>query len=116
MKSRLFAELGERPRAVEGCCIQRAARQAGLLLLRGVEYRGVLAVSQVNLIIPFLIDQCQQRCCTLFQGAQAKAERARYFWERLRALFLDFQLPDWETLYRALAFGYHGELVLYDTS
>ena len=38
LKSRLFAEHGERPRAVEGCCIQRATRQAGLLLLRGVEY------------------------------------------------------------------------------
>ena len=59
------------------------------------------------MMLAFLIDQCQQRCCALFQAAQAKAERARYFWERLRALFLDFQLPDWETLYRALAFGHH---------
>ena len=39
MKSRLFAELGELPRAMDGCCIQRVTRQAGLLLLRGVEYR-----------------------------------------------------------------------------
>ncbi len=45
-----------------------------------------------------------------------RAGRARYFWERLRALFLDFELPDWETLYRALAFGYRGTLEVYDTS
>ena len=36
------------------------------------------------MMLAFLIDQCQQRCCALFQAAQAKAERARYFWERLR--------------------------------
>ena len=69
------------------------------------------------MMLAFLIDQCQQRCCTLFQGAQAKAERARYFWERLRALFLGYRLPDWEALYGAIAFGYHrSTLVVYDTS
>ena len=73
-------------------------------------------VSAYLMMLAFLIDQCQQRGCALFQAARHKAERARYFWERLRVLFLDFRLPDWETLYRAIAFGYHGELVLYDTS
>ena len=68
------------------------------------------------MMLAFLIDQCQQRCCALFQAAQAKAERARYFWERLRALFLTFPLVDWEMLYRALAFGYRSEIILHDTS
>ena len=69
------------------------------------------------MMLAFLIDQCQQRGCALFQAAQAKAGRARYFWERLRALFLDFQLPDWETLYRALAFGHRAPVPIpLDTS
>ena len=69
------------------------------------------------MMLAFLIDQCQQRCCALFQAAQAKAGRARYFWERLRALFVDFQLPDWETLYRALAFGHRAPVPIpLDTS
>ena len=69
------------------------------------------------MMLAFLIDQCQQRCCTLFQGAQAKVGRARYFWERLRALFLDFQLPDRETLYRTLAFGHRAPVPIpLDTS
>ena len=33
------------------------------------------------MMLAFLIDQCQQRCCALFESAQAKAERARYFWD-----------------------------------
>ena len=65
----------------------------------------------------FLIDQCQQRCCALFHKAQRKAERPRYFWNKVRGLFLDYECADWETLYGAIAFGYHrSALVVYDTS
>ena len=68
------------------------------------------------MMLAFLLDQTQQRCCALFHKARNKAERARYFWERLRALFMTFPLADWETLYQAIAFGYRGELVVHDTS
>ncbi len=62
------------------------------------------------MMLAFLIDQIQQRCCRLFRAAQAKAGRARYFWEQLRAMFLEFVLPDWETLYRSLAFGHRRQV------
>ena len=69
------------------------------------------------MMLAFLLDQVQQHCCTLFQKAQRKAERARYFWNKVRVLFLDDECADWETLYGALAFGYHrSTLVVYDTS
>ena len=69
------------------------------------------------MMLAFLIDQVQQRCCTLFQAAQAKAERVRYFWNKVRALFVNYECADWETLYGAIAFGYHrSTLVVYDTS
>ena len=51
------------------------------------------------MMLAFLIDQIQQRCCKLFQQAQTKAKRPIYFWEKVRALFLDYFLKDWETLY-----------------
>ena len=62
------------------------------------------------MMLAFLIDPVQQRCCRLFRAAQARAGRASYFWERLRALFLHWVLPDWETLYRSLAFGHRGQV------
>jgi hypothetical protein len=68
------------------------------------------------MMLAFLIDQVQQRCCTLFQAAQAKAGRARYFWERVRVLCLGSELTGWEMLYRALAFGYRSEIIIHDTS
>ena len=76
-----------------------------------------LATVFAFLMMPaFLIDQVQQRCRALFQAARAKEGRALYFWNALRSLFLNFVLPDWETLHRAIAFGHRGPLVLYDTS
>ena len=60
----------------------------------------------------FLIDQVQQRCRALFQAAKAKAGRALYFWETPRGLFPRYELPDWETLYRALAFGHRAPVPL----
>ena len=68
------------------------------------------------MMLAFLIDQVQQRCCALFQAAKAKAQRALYFWSQLRRLFLEFEVPDWQTLYRAIAFGHRSRLELYDTS
>ena len=46
----------------------------------------------------FLIDQVQPRGCVLFAKARAKAERPRYFWEKLRGLFLSYEFADWAML------------------
>ena len=67
------------------------------------------------MMLAFLTDPCQQRCCTLFQAAQAKAGRACCFRERLRALFFNVFLTDWETLYKALASRVKW-VVVHDTS
>ena len=68
------------------------------------------------MMLALLIDQVQQRGCVLCRKARAKAERPRYFWEKLRGLFLSYEFADWAMLYGAIAFGYRAELVVYDTS
>ena len=68
-------------------------------------------------MLAFLIDQVQQRCCALFRAARAKAGGSKYLWERLRGLFTEFHIRDWETLYKAIAFGHRKtELAPFDTS
>ena len=57
------------------------------------------------MMLAFLIDQVEQRCCGLFRRAREKAGRPLYLWEELRSLVFEFEIPDWETLYRAIAFG-----------
>ena len=58
------------------------------------------------MMLAFLIDQIQQHCCGLFQAAQREAKRRRYFWERVRSLFFEYLIPDWETLYKSIAYGH----------
>ncbi len=57
--------------------------------------------------LAFLIDPIQQRCGALFGAARERAGRPKYFWERLRRLFLACFIPGWEARYRASACGYH---------
>ena len=80
----------------------------------GVEH--LAAAFAFLMMLAFLIDQVQQRCCALFRAAKAKEGRALYFWRKLRSLCLSLLVPDWETLYKAIAFGFRGTIEVYDTS
>ena len=68
------------------------------------------------MMLAFAIDQLQKICCPLLRAALAKTRRAKYFWEKLRGLFLHFHVRDWETLYEAIVHGHGSELVVHDTS
>jgi len=57
------------------------------------------------MMLAFLIDQIQQRCCHLFKRAVTEAKSKRRFWRKVLGLFQHFLLPDWETLYGVIAYG-----------
>ena len=71
----------------------------------GHGYQNLSTVMAHLMLLAFLIDQIQQRCCRLFQDAEVRMKSNRSLWERLRGMFIDYQLPDWETLYRCIAYG-----------
>jgi hypothetical protein len=74
----------------------------GILLLN---YESAMSQSfRKSLCAPEILKTVRQRCCRLFQEAMEQAKRKRYFWEKVRGLFLHYQLPDWETLYRCIAY------------
>ncbi len=57
------------------------------------------------MMLAFLVDQTQQRCCALFQAVWAKLGSKRLLWERLRALFYDYALESMRQLLEALFYG-----------
>ncbi len=93
----------------------RGRPDAAFLLGHG---RWHLATVFAHLImLAFLIDQVQQRRCSLFRAARAKAGSLPRLWRKLRGLFLGFHIPDWETLYQGIAFGRRKpDLEPFDTS
>ncbi len=58
------------------------------------------------MLLAFLVDQIQQRCCHLFRLALKTAKRKTYFWEKLRKMFDGFEIDGWETLLGSIAYGY----------
>jgi hypothetical protein len=62
-------------------------------------------VFAVVMMLAFLVDQTQQRCCALFQAVWAKLGSKRLLWERLRALFYTYALASMRQLLEALFYG-----------
>jgi hypothetical protein len=58
------------------------------------------------MLLAFLVDQAQQLCCALFQGALKKAGSKKALWEQMRSLFHCFKLDSMEMLHRAILYGF----------
>lgn len=54
-------------------------------------------------LLASLIDQIQEHACRLFQSARAAYHARIVLWKKLHALFFTFDIPNWESLWRALA-------------
>src|SRR5881409_973836 len=57
------------------------------------------------MMLAFLVDQTQQRCCALFQAVWHQLGSKRLLWERMRALFFDDELASMRQLLEALFYG-----------
>ncbi|MCP3955779.1 MAG: transposase, partial [Desulfobacterales bacterium] len=76
-----------------------------------------LATVFANLMmLAFLVDQIQQRCCKLFQTAQQTAISRTRFWSQLRSYFMNFVVDSWDALYNAIAFGIERAPLPFNTS
>ena len=57
------------------------------------------------MMLAFLIDQLEQLCCGLFQGALKKEHcRKSYLWRTIRSLFDTHIILSWKSLYEAIIY------------
>ena len=56
------------------------------------------------MMLGFLRDQVELRCCARFDAARENAGRMKYLRQRIRSYFVAFRIPDWATLYLSIAF------------
>ena len=70
------------------------------------------------MMLAFLVDQTQQRCCALFQAVWAKLGSKRMLWERMRVLFADYAFASMRQLFEALLYGFKksSPIVVMDSS
>ncbi len=69
----------------------------------GHGYKNLSTVFAMLMMLAFLIDQTEQLCCGLFQGALEKLKSKKsYLWRTIRELFLTHIVPSWEIIYLAI--------------
>ncbi len=56
------------------------------------------------MMLAFLVDQVQQRCCPLFQAVWQKLGSKRALWEHVRSLVRHSSIHSWRQLYEALLY------------
>lgn len=66
--------------------------------------RNLSVVFAMLMMLAFLVDQVQQRCCPLFQAVWQKLGSKRALWEHVRSLFCHFSIHSWRQLYEALLY------------
>jgi len=83
----------------------------------GHGYKNLSTVFAMLMMLAFLIDQTEQLCCGLFQGALKKQKgRKSYLWRRVREFFTTHFILSWETLYRAIMAGNSREIPILNSS
>lgn len=69
----------------------------------GHGYKNLSTVFAMLMMLAFLIDQTEQLCCGLFQGALKESRSKKtYLWRTIRELFVTHIVPSWEVLYLAI--------------
>ncbi len=69
------------------------------------------------MMLAFLVDQTQQRCCPLFKAAWNKLGTKRHLWERIRNCFQSFLFNSMSAILEALVRGIERQVpVLRDSS
>lgn len=82
----------------------------------GHGYHHLSTVMVHLMMLAFLIDQIQQRCCGLFNRALDKAKSKLRFWQKIRNLFQSFLIPHWEAMYLGIANELKPTVIPYNTS
>jgi hypothetical protein len=80
--------------------------------------KNLSVVFAMLMMLAFLVDQTQQRCCAVFRAVWAKFGSKRLLWERMRALFDDYRLDAMRELLEALYVGFKKShpMILTDSS
>jgi len=67
-------------------------------------------------LLAFLVDPAQELGGRRLQAARARLHSRTALWRRLRALFTGCYVPDWKTLWEAIAVGHVPAVLQPDTS
>ena len=68
------------------------------------------------MMLAFLIDQVQEYGCAFFQAARQRFHSRTSLWIKIKGLFTEFFIENWEALWRAIIYGHCGGALKPNTS
>ncbi len=68
------------------------------------------------MMLAFLIDQVQEYGCTFFQAARQRFRSRTSLWIKIKGLFTEFFIENWEVLWRGIIYGHGGGFLQPNTS
>lgn len=68
------------------------------------------------MMLAFLIDQVQEYGCAFFQAARQRFHSRTSLWMKIKGLFTEFFIENWEALWRAIIYGHCGGVLQPNTS
>jgi hypothetical protein len=68
------------------------------------------------MMLAFLIDQIQEYGCTFFQAARQRFHSRTSLWIKIKGLFTEFFIENWEVLWRGIIYGHGGGFLQPNTS
>ena len=68
------------------------------------------------MILAFLIDQVQEYGCVFFQAARQRFHSRTSLWIKIKGIFNEFFIENWEALWRAIIYGHGGGFLQPNTS
>lgn len=68
------------------------------------------------MMLAFLIDQVQEYSCAFFQAARQRFRSRTSLWIKIKGLFTEFFIENWEALWRAIIYGHGGGFLQPNTS
>ena len=68
------------------------------------------------MMLAFLIDQVQEYGCAFFQAARQRFHSRTSLWIKIKGLFTEFFIENWEVLWRGIIYGHRGGFLQSNTS
>ena len=68
------------------------------------------------MMLAFLIDQVQEYGCAFFQAARQRFYSRTSLWIKIKGLFTEFFIENWEALWRGIIYGHCGGFLQPNTS
>jgi hypothetical protein len=82
----------------------------------GHGYQNLCTVFGMLMMLAFFVDQALELCCQLFKKARAKFKSRTSLWDKIRGMFNEFLIETWDDVFNSIAYGYHKNVLIPNTS